>query len=77
MSARGEVLGLLVIGAGEGDAVAALKTVQPLAAALADGMSLALSSITLREQLRNQALRDPLTGLYNRRFLAETSVARI
>ena len=31
----------------------------------------------LQEQLREQAVRDPLTGLYNRRFLAETSVARI
>jgi len=31
----------------------------------------------LQDQLREQALRDPLTGLYNRRFLAETSVARI
>lgn len=30
----------------------------------------------LQEQLREQALRDPLTGLYNRRFLAETSVSR-
>jgi diguanylate cyclase (GGDEF)-like protein len=31
----------------------------------------------LQEQLRDQAVRDTLTGLYNRRFLAETSVARI
>ena len=31
----------------------------------------------LQDQLRDQAVRDPLTGLYNRRFLAETSVARI
>jgi len=31
----------------------------------------------LQEQLRDQAVRDPLTGLYNRRFLAEASVARI
>ena len=31
----------------------------------------------LQDQLREQAVRDPLTGLYNRRFLAETSVARI
>ena len=31
----------------------------------------------LQVQLRDQAVRDPLTGLYNRRFLAETSVARI
>lgn len=31
----------------------------------------------LQEQLRDQAVRDPLTGLYNRRFLAEASLARI
>jgi len=31
----------------------------------------------LQEQLREQAVRDPLTGLYNRRFLNETSLARI
>ena len=31
----------------------------------------------LQEQLRDQAVRDPLTGLYNRRFLDETSLARI
>jgi diguanylate cyclase (GGDEF)-like protein len=31
----------------------------------------------LQEQLREQALHDPLTGLVNRRFLAEASVARI
>jgi diguanylate cyclase (GGDEF)-like protein len=34
-------------------------------------MSLALSSIDLRERLRNLALRDGLTNLYNRRFLEE------
>ena len=37
--------------------------------ALADGMSLALANMALREKLRNQALRDPLTGLYNRRYM--------
>ena len=31
----------------------------------------------LQEQLRDQAVRDPLTGLYNRRFQDETSLARI
>ena len=43
----------------------------PAALALADAMSLSLSGSALRDQLRNQALRDGLTGLYNRRFLEE------
>jgi diguanylate cyclase (GGDEF)-like protein len=33
---------------------------------------LTLSNIALREELRQQAIRDPLTGLYNRRYLEET-----
>jgi diguanylate cyclase (GGDEF)-like protein len=71
MSARGEVYGLLELHAkGEG-AEARLVEIQQIAGALADAMSLALSSISLRERLRNQALRDPLTGLYNRRFMEE------
>jgi diguanylate cyclase (GGDEF)-like protein len=72
MTARGQVFGLLIVGTEQIDAVVALKNIQPVAAAIADGMSLALSGISLREQLQSQALRDPLTGLYNRRFLEET-----
>ena len=72
MSARGQVFGLLVVTTDPQDAVAALKNMQPVAVAIADGMSLALSGIALREQLQSQALRDPLTGLYNRRYLEET-----
>lgn len=69
--ARGEIHGLLALrGAvlGQAETLARLK---PVAIALADAMSLALSNIALRERLRNQALRDPLTSLYNRRFLEE------
>ena len=43
----------------------------PVATALADAMSLALANIALREKLRTQALRDPLTGLYNRRYMED------
>jgi diguanylate cyclase (GGDEF)-like protein len=68
--ARGEVYGLLQI-FGEDATGTGLDMIKPLASALADSMSLALSSIALRERLRNQALRDPLTGLYNRRFMEE------
>jgi diguanylate cyclase (GGDEF) domain len=70
MLARGEIHGLLQIFSDDSSG-SQLEAVRPLAVALADSMSLALSSIALRERLRNQALRDPLTGLYNRRFMEE------
>jgi diguanylate cyclase (GGDEF)-like protein len=38
-------------------------------------VALSLAAVRLRENLRDQAIRDPLTGLYNRRFLEE-SLAR-
>jgi diguanylate cyclase (GGDEF)-like protein len=71
MMARGEVYGLLAIQAGGADAEARLQIATPMAEALADAMSLALSNIALREKLRTQALRDPLTGLYNRRYMED------
>jgi diguanylate cyclase (GGDEF)-like protein len=71
MAARGQLYGLLEILAEGPDAAALLSGIEPVANAMADAMSLALSSLALREQLRNQALRDSLTGLYNRRFLEE------
>lgn len=43
-----------------------------LANMLAEQIALGISNIQLRETLRNQSLRDSLTGLYNRRYLEET-----
>ncbi|MBP7705019.1 MAG: diguanylate cyclase [Caulobacter sp.] len=71
MMARGEVYGLLLIRTDGEDARERLDRAAPLATALADSMSLALSNLALREKLRNQALRDPLTGLYNRRYMED------
>jgi diguanylate cyclase (GGDEF)-like protein len=42
-----------------------------LAAAVAEHLSLAAANLGLRESLRLQAVRDPLTGLYNRRYMQE------
>lgn len=38
----------------------------------AEQVGLSVANLRLREALRNQSIRDPLTGLFNRRFLEET-----
>ena len=43
-----------------------------LAVAVAEHLSLAVANLKLRETLRSQAIRDPLTGLFNRRYMEET-----
>jgi len=43
-----------------------------LAEMAAEHLSLALFNLRLQERLRNQSIRDPLTGLFNRRFLDES-----
>jgi diguanylate cyclase (GGDEF)-like protein len=40
--------------------------------AVAERVALALANLKLRELLRNQSIRDALTGLYNRRYLEES-----
>lgn len=39
---------------------------------MAEHIALALSNLLLRGQLHQQSVRDPLTGLFNRRYLEET-----
>lgn len=75
MIAQGETLGLLHLQArpGEDGLTAPLSTAkEQLATAVAEQIALALSNLRLRETLRQQSVRDPLTGLYNRRFLEES-----
>ena len=45
---------------------------QELANAVAEHVALALANLQLRETLRSQSIRDPLTGLFNRRFMEES-----
>ncbi|MGC9526433.1 MAG: PAS domain S-box protein [Limnospira sp.] len=49
-----------------------LLSQEQLARAVAEQLSLALSNLKLQEQLRLESIRDPLTGLFNRRYLQET-----
>jgi diguanylate cyclase (GGDEF)-like protein/PAS domain S-box-containing protein len=43
-----------------------------LAFTVADQVALALTNLRLQESLRDQAIRDPLTGLFNRRYMEES-----
>jgi diguanylate cyclase (GGDEF)-like protein len=43
-----------------------------LAKSIGEHITLAVANLRLRETLRNQSIRDPLTGLFNRRYLEET-----
>jgi diguanylate cyclase (GGDEF)-like protein/PAS domain S-box-containing protein len=42
-----------------------------LGVAAASQIALSIASLRLRESLRDQSIRDPLTGLFNRRFMQE------
>jgi diguanylate cyclase (GGDEF)-like protein len=68
---RGQILGMLHLRSEAfRDAKATLLLKQTIER-LVDQLSLSLTNIELRERLENMALRDGLTGLYNRRFLDE------
>jgi diguanylate cyclase (GGDEF)-like protein len=71
LSAQGETLGFLYL-AGPDRTASDAETV---AISAAEQLSLALCNLRLQESLRIQSIRDPLTGLYNRRYLEE-SLAR-
>ena len=75
MMAMGQLHGLLVLARDDADTAwqteEAIDDISRLGRSLADSMSLALSNIALREKLRTQSLRDPLTGLYNRRYMED------
>jgi diguanylate cyclase (GGDEF)-like protein/PAS domain S-box-containing protein len=70
--AQGQTLGLLQLSA-PGDLPAPVfQDLRILATTVSESIKLALSNLYLREALREQAVRDPLTGLFNRRYLDET-----
>jgi len=67
--AHGEAIGMLhfqMIETGE-----LPQAILLIANMFAEQVGLSVANIRLREALRNQSVRDPLTGLYNRRYLEE------
>ena len=81
MTAQGDTLGILhvhsnPVGVGP---VGTKEVIRPLSAskrelatAVAEQVGLALANLKLRETLRVLSVRDPLTGLFNRRFMQES-----
>jgi diguanylate cyclase (GGDEF)-like protein len=53
------------------------ESLMHLSVTVADHISLALANIRLRETLRYQVIHDPLTELFNRRYLEETLAREI
>src|ERR1041384_6680240 len=49
-----------------------LETRQRFVMTVAEHIALALANLKLRETLRTQSIRDPLTGLFNRRYMEES-----
>ncbi len=63
-------IGLLCLTGAAGKVIGSI-TRQQLAVEVGETIKLSLSNLKLREELREQAIHDPLTGLCNRRFLEE------
>jgi len=74
--AQGETLGLLHLRLLKEESTSpenadSIESCLNLATAVAEETGLALANLRVRDTLHEQSIRDPLTGLYNRRFLEE------
>jgi diguanylate cyclase (GGDEF)-like protein len=72
MMAQGEVMGIFHLRKASPEDKEKMAAIGLFAATVAEAMALALANLKLRETLREQAIRDGLTGLFNRRYLEET-----
>ncbi len=72
LAAHGDLMGLLVLDSGAvGDRRATAEDEDHRRMTL-EQVALSIGNLQLRESLRQQSIRDALTGLYNRRFLEES-----
>ena len=69
LTGHGETLGVITVERVSGPAGDELSG---LVVTVAEQVALALANLRLRESLRLQSIRDPLTGLFNRRYMEET-----
>ena len=69
MTASGEIIGLLHL---ESRYKTYDRKAEELALIVAEHLTLSLSNLKLREAFSEEAVRDPLTGLFNKRYMEES-----
>jgi diguanylate cyclase (GGDEF)-like protein/PAS domain S-box-containing protein len=67
---QGKAIGILHFQCGSAEVFS--ESDLSLATTFSEQVGLSISNLRLREALRNQSIRDPLTGLFNRRYLEDT-----
>jgi diguanylate cyclase (GGDEF)-like protein len=73
MSGQGQPLGIFHLAWTENESAQdGSRDRKRLAEMVADTIALAVSNVRLREALKDQTIRDPLTRLYNRRYLDDS-----
>ena len=70
MQAHGETFGMFFIGSDTADV--SLDERQTVIRTVSEQISLAIANLKLQKSLREQSIRDPLTHLFNRRYLEAT-----
>ncbi|MEO7840129.1 MAG: diguanylate cyclase [Anaerolineales bacterium] len=72
LMAHGEAMGVFHLQCDPNDANGITPAKEILTNAAAEQFSLSFANINLRETLRSQSIRDPLTGMFNRRYMEES-----
>ncbi|WFB49163.1 diguanylate cyclase [Vibrio coralliilyticus] len=70
LTAHGNTIGIMHLYFGSSE-IEIDEITEQLAFSVAEHLGLALANLSLQEKLRSQALSDPLTGLFNRRFFEQ------
>ena len=76
LMAKGDVIGLLHLrgrpATARAEALGMIADLREMSSQLSELLSLSISNLRLSESLSIQSIRDPLTGLFNRRYMEET-----
>jgi diguanylate cyclase (GGDEF)-like protein len=70
--AHGETVGLMTLKAASDATTEDFEAGKRLSQMCAEQISMAIANVRMRDQLHDQSVRDPLTGLFNRRHLTES-----